>query len=250
MGDLAFAYRSNIVAADLCAAPGVLTTSVVNGGGLTTATLYKSKVVGGNVYGRTTGAAGTDRTASSPNLTLRILFAGVTGITFFDIYVSIDTDPKWVGRITEAQRASGIKITAVGVTGAGGTPGGVDVEVPGTGLQSLVTAAENTAYAIPTTIVVQPQTWPKEYVDFDLALSRTGDAVALSLTVVPFFKNSLDGTYYLGDHKSLVFGGQSGVFQAMQQRLRVELKGHPLVGLLVAKIAGTGASLTIKYSLS
>jgi hypothetical protein len=220
---------------------------VVNGGGLTTATLYKSKVVGGNAYGRTTATAGTDRTASSPNLTLRILFAAVTGITFFDIYVSIDADPKWVGRITEAQRASGIKITAVGVTGAGGTPGGVDVEVPGTGLQSLVSAAENTAYAIPATIVVPA--WQKEYVDFDLTLSRTGDAVAPSLTVVPFFKNSLDGTYYLGDHKSLVFGGQSGVLQAMQQRLRVELQGHPVAGLLVAKIAGTGASLSIRYSM-
>jgi hypothetical protein len=86
-------------------------------------------------------------------------------------------------------------------------------------------------------------------VDFDLTLSRTGDAVAPSLTVVPFFKNSLDGTYYLGDHKSLVFGGQSGVLQAMQQRLRVELQGHPVAGLLVAKIAGTGASLSIRYSM-
>jgi len=239
-------YRSGIVAADFCAVPGALTTSVVNGGGLTTATLYKSKVVGGNVYGRTTATAGTDRTATSPNLTLRILFAAVAGITFFDIYVSIDADAKWVGRITEAQRASGIKITAVGVTGAGGTPGGVDVEVPGTGLQSLVTAAVNTAYAIPATIGGVKA----DYVDFDLAFSRTGDAVAPSLTVVPFFGNGLDGSYYLGDHKVLTFGGQVDTYQAMQQRLRIELKGHPLTGLLVAKIAGTGASLTIKYSLS
>jgi len=239
-------YRSGIVAADFCAATGALTTSIESGGSLVNGQTYKSKVVGGNVYGRTTATAGTDRAADAVNKTLRILFAAVTGITFFDIYVSVDADAKWVGRITEAQRASGIKITAVGVTGAGGTPGGVDVEVPGTGLQSLVTAAENTAYAIPATIGGVKA----DYVDFDLAFSRTGDAVAPSLTVVPFFGNGLDGTYYLGDHKSLVFGGQSGVFQAMQQRLRVELKGHPLVGLLVAKIAGTGASLSIKYSLA
>jgi len=241
------AYRSGIVAADFIAIPGTVTCTKEAGGGAT-AGAYVTKVVAGNVYGRTTAKTGSATiTTETTNLTVRAAFAAVTGATFYDIYCSIDTDPKFVGRVTEAQRAAGGTLTAVNVwSAAGGIPGAVDIEIPGTGLQSLVTAAENTAYAIPAVIGGVKA----DYVDFDLAFSRTGDAVSPSLTVVPFFGNGLDGTYYLGDHKSLVFGGQSGVFQSMQQRLRVELRGHPLVGLLVAKIAGTGASLKITYSLS
>lgn len=240
-------YRSALTAADVLAPPGALTTSVVTGGALANTTTYKSKVVAGNRYGRTTATAGTDRATASPNLTLRIEIPQVVGATFYDIYVSTDTDPKWVGRITETQRASGIKLTAVGVTGAGSVAGAVDVEVAGTGLQAAVTAAQNTAYSVPAAVV---DATDFEFVDFDLLFSRTGDAVAPALTVAPFFRNTLDGLYYQGQPFTLSFGGQGGVTNALSQRLRVDARAAEAVALVVLSIAGTGASLDMHALLS
>jgi hypothetical protein len=169
------------------------------------------------------------------------------GATFYDIYVSTDTDPKWVGRITETQRATGIKLTAVNVTGAGSVAGAVDVEVAGTGLQAAVTAAQNTAYVMPASPI---DVSGFQYVDFDLILSRTGDAVAPSLTVAPFFLDSLDGIYYQGQPITLSFGGQGGVSNALAQRMRVDARGAAAVALVVLSMAGTGASVTVHALVS
>lgn len=236
------AYRTGLTAADVLAAPGALTTSVVTGGALANSTTYKSKVVAGNQYGRTTATAGTDRATSSPNLTLRIAIPQVVGASYYDIYVSTDTDPKWVGRISEAQRASGIKLTAVGVTGAGSIAGAVDAEVAGTGLQAGTTAAQNTAYAIPASPI---DTSGFQFVDFDLILSGTGDAVYPSLTVVPFFQNPTDAAWYQGEAITLNYGGMIGAFNALAQKIRVECRGAAAVALLVLSISGTGASLNV-----
>jgi hypothetical protein len=238
------AYRAGVVAADLMAVPGALTTSP-QAGGSCAANTYKNKVVAGNGYGRTTPTAGADVITATTNLTVRILFAAVTGATYYDIYVSTDADPKWVGRITEAQRASGILITAVGTTGAGGVAGGVDVQVVGTGLQSATTCAVNTAWAIPAVV----NCYGAHYVDFDLVFSRTGDAVAPALTVVPFLQNGDETGYFEKDAVALgtviAFGGTTGNTQALRQRLRVDVSGVPTAALLVLSMAGTGASLDI-----
>lgn len=119
------------------ASPGVLTTSRVNGGSLVNTSVYNIRVTAIDVNGvesyPTLGAAVT---AATPNLTARIAFAQVTGAVTYKIYLSTATTPLFVGHITEAQRASGIKITAQDTTGAGGTAGAVDVEVAGTGYAS------------------------------------------------------------------------------------------------------------------
>ncbi len=243
------AYRSAVVAADLLAAPGTVTCTKQAGGAATAGT-YTVFVVAGNVYGRTTATQGNVTvTTETTNLTVRAAFAAVAGATYYDIYCSVDgAASKAVGRITEAQRASGIKITAVGVTGAGGVAGAVDVEVPGTGLAvNGGQLAQNTAYAIPSAIV---DCAGFRYVDFDLALTRTYDAVAPALTVVPFFYNTTTATWFAGALQTISFGGTSGAYSALQQRLRVEARGNHKMALLVAAIAGTGASLTIGASVN
>lgn len=235
-------YRSGVIAADVISTPGTVTCTKQAGGSCTAGTYYV-KVVAGNGYGRTTATTGnTTVTTETTNLTVRAAFAQVTGATFYDIYCSTDADPKWVGRITEAQRASGILITAVGVTGAGGTAGAVDVQVPGTGLQAATTAAQNTAYSIPASPV---DCSGYTHLDFDITASRTGDAVALALTVIPFFYNSRTTAYSQGQAVTLAFGGTAGAYNSNRQRLRVECRGNSAVALVVASIAGTGASIDV-----
>lgn len=243
------AYRTAVAAADLCAAPGTVTCTKQAGGSAGAGT-YTVFVVAGNIYGRTTATQGnTTVTTETTNLTIRAAFAAVTGATFYDIYCSTDgAAAKFVGRITETQRGTGIKITAVGVTGAGGTAGAVDVEVAGTGLAvNGGQLAQNTAYAVPASPV---DCTGYQYVDFDLSFSRTGDAAAPALKVVPAFLNARDSTYYFADIQTISFGGTSGSYWPNKQRLRVETRGCTGMALLVVSIAGTGASLNVDATVS
>lgn len=60
----------------------------------------------------------------------------VTGATFYDIFLSTDPQPRWVGRISEGQRAAGgCEITDVNIvqSGGGNAAGTVRIRVPGTG---------------------------------------------------------------------------------------------------------------------
>jgi len=237
------AYRTAVAAADVMAAPGTVTCTKQEGGAATAGT-YNVKVVAGNGYGRTTATAGnTTITTETTNLTVRAAFAQVTGATFYDIYCSTDSDPKFVGRISEAQRATGIVLATVNTPTAGGTAGAVDVQTPGTGLQAATTAAVNTAYVIPASPV---DCSGYQYVDFDLSASRTGDSVALALTVAPFFLDANDSLYYQGAAVVLAFGGTTAALNSNRQRLRVECRGSASVALLVQTIAGTGAAVDMR----
>lgn len=246
---VAASYRAAVAAADVIAAPGTVTCTKQAGGSATAGT-YTVFVSAGNAYGRTTAAQGNTTIATeTTNLTVRAAFAAVTGATFYDIYCSTaGAAAKFVGRITEAQRASGIKLTAVNVAGAGGTAGAVDIEVAGTGLAvNAGQLTQNTAYVIPATPV---DCSGYQYVDFDLSLSRTGDIAAPALAVLPFFLNARTGLYQAGDLQTINFGGASGAYWANKQRVRVEARGNAGVALVVAAIAGTGASLDIDATLS
>lgn len=240
---VAAAYRSAVAAADVLAVPGTVTCTKQASGSATAGT-YTVFVVAGNAYGRTTAKQGnTTVTTETTNLTVRAAFAQVTGATFYDIYASTDgAAAKFVGRITEAQRASGIKLTAVNTTGAGGTAGAVDIEVPGTGL--AVNGGQlvlNTAYSIPASPV---DCSGYQYVDFDITASRTGDIASMALQVIPFFYNARTATYHLGDAQNLNFASGN------KQRLRVEARGNAGCGLLVSSIAGTGAAIDIDATVS
>lgn len=242
-------YRTAITAADVVAPPGTVTCTLQAGGGAT-AGVYNIKVVAGNALGRTTATTGnTAVTTASTNLTVRAAFAQVTGATYYDIYCSIDADPKWVGRITEAQRASGILITAVGITGAGGAAGAVDVQVPGTGGQALTTAVVNTAYAIPAAAAVNTGLYND--VLFDITASRTGDAAAIAVTVVVVAISPRTGNYVMISGPTvLTFGGGTGNAQLLTQRILASAKGSTGVHLLVTLISGTGASVDVDYILT
>jgi len=240
-------YRSAVSAADQLAVPGTVTCTKEAGGSAGAGT-YTIFVVAGNGHGRTTAKQGNATvTTETTNLTVRAAFAAVEGAEYYDIYCSTDgAASKFVGRITEAQRASGIKLTAVNTTGAGGTAGAVDIEVTGTGLAvNGGQLAENTAFVVPDAF----DPGVSQYVDFDLAMSRSGDIAAPSVKLMPFFLNRRTGEYHAGAIQAITFGGATTVHNSLRQRLRIETRGQP-VALAVASIAGTGASLDIDASVS
>ena len=243
------AHRSAVTAADVLAVPGTVTCTKQAGGSATAGT-YTVFAVAGNEHGRTLATQGNVTVVTeTTNLTVRAAFAAVVGASYYDIYCSIDgAASKFVGRITEAQRASGIMLTAVNVTGAGGVAGAVDVRVPGTGLAvNGGQLAVNTAYAVPASVV---DCTGAQYVDFDLTFSRTGDIVAPALSVIAYYYNSRTGTYQSSTAQAITFGGASGNYQSLKQRLRVEVRGNSAVALLVQSIAGTGASLDVDATTS
>jgi hypothetical protein len=240
-------HRSAVVAADVMAAPGTVTCTKINGVGTQAAAEYYIRVAAVNGYGRTTATAGNVTvTTEGANLCIKAAFAAVAGATHYDIYSSANAAPLWVGRITAAQHASGIIIDAVGSTAAGGAVNSVYIYVAGTGLVSTTTCAVNTAYVPPTPLDCSGY----EYINFDITMSRTGDAVAPALVVVPCYYNSRGAVSYLGTPSTLTFGGATGVYTAMRQRLQIAAYGAAGVGLLVQSIAGTGATVSVDASLS
>jgi hypothetical protein len=243
------AYRNEVAVADLLAVPGTVTCTK-EAGGSATAGEYTVFVIAGNSFGRTTAKQGnTTVTTETTNLTIRAAFAAVVNAEYYDIYGSIDgAAAKWVGRITEAERASGIKIDAVGSTSAGGIAGAVDIEVPGTGLAANAASnAVNTAFVVPSAKV---NCAGYRYADFDLNLTRTGDAAVPAVTVVPFYHNERIDTWYAGTPIALTLGGAAGVYNTLKQRLRLETRSNDAVALAVASISGTGATLDIDATIS
>lgn len=239
------AHRSGIIAADVLAAPTTSAASAVAGGACT-ANTYHTKIVAINAYGRTVPSVDRQATTATTNLTVRCPITQLVGALAYDVYCSTDAEPKWVGQITEAQRLSGIKITAVGVTGAGGTANAVDIEVPGTGLVAATTAAVSTAYVIPGTgTAVDCSGY--QYCDFEITATRTGDAVALAVNLVVMLYNARTGVYSMSTTTpiTLTFGGTAENYQPLIQRYHAEVRGSSQVWCLVESIAGTGASLNI-----
>jgi hypothetical protein len=134
-------HRSAVAAVDKLAAPATLTCAdVATGGSLVFATTYNASYAAGNAFGPTTPITPVAQlTANDSNSThaVRMTTAQVTNATYYDVFLSTDAAPKWVARVTEAQRAAGCTVTAVGTVTAT-SPGAnkIDVRVVGTGVQT------------------------------------------------------------------------------------------------------------------
>lgn len=241
------AYRTAVVAADVLAIPGTVTCTKVAGGAATAGT-YTVFVVAGNTYGRTTARQGnTTVTTETTNLTVAAAFAAVTGATFYDIYCSVDgAASKFLGRVTEAQRAAGCAITAQNTVGAGGVPGSVYCQFPGTGLAvNGGQVAQNMAYTPESLTPIT--TTGYENLDLNVTFSRTGDSVAGSLVLMPFYAGA--SGYYAGDPVPVSFGGVANAYESNRQTFRLPVRGRACV-ICVGAIAGTGASVNLETVLS
>jgi len=236
-----FAYRSAIAAADVLAAVVTPTCTKLAGGGATAGT-YTTLISAINKYGRTIPTTGdTTVVTETTSLTVRAAWAKVTGADAYDLFCSTaGAAALWVGRITEAQRLAGGTLTAVNTyASTGGIAGAIDIEVPGTGLAANTIVVSN-AFNLPAAFSLQH----RQLAGFDIEMARTGEAVAASLFVVPFVWNARAQNYILGQVQEIAFGGATGKYDGWKQRLDF-LSDAKSVGLMVAKIAGTGAAATI-----
>lgn len=130
------AHRQNVTADDMIGvpAPGALSGVIVAGGALAPATSYNLCAAAETDHGPTTSSAPAALAPGGGNNAIRIPIPQVAGAQFYDVFCSVDVNPKWVTRVTEAQRAAGGIVTAVGGYAAGGVANALDIGVVGTGV--------------------------------------------------------------------------------------------------------------------
>jgi hypothetical protein len=120
-------HRDGVTAADKLVAGTLSATKQDGVVGVMAASEHKCAVSPGNRYGSI--LPGTP-TAVTPTLnkTADFLISPCFGAEWYDLFFTTDAAPKWVGRVTEAQRVAGAAVTAVGTVGAGGAAGTKQVE--------------------------------------------------------------------------------------------------------------------------
>lgn len=237
-------YRVGVTAPDVISPVPSMTTWAIPGAGPAAAT-YRAKIVAGSIYGRTTSTQGSDVITSGGNLTGRIAFAQVSHADYYDIFYSAIADPLWVARITEAQRAAGCVVTEVGVVGAGGVPGSVDIQVAGTGGAVGSAFAQNIAYYLDDIPVFRLSARGRLIIYTEL--SAQGQTAAPALTTLPFvYRSSLGLWLHQSQAQQIwVYGGANQAYSAWQQGIIATFAPYGLVKVAVASMAGLGASVTI-----
>ena len=246
-------HRDVVAAADVVAAPAnpTLADRSADSGSLTANTSYKVALVAGNRWGVTTTnpAVQSTTTANDANNAhvIRVTFSQVAGADYYDVFLSTDAAPKWVARVTEAQRASGIIVSAVGTLIAGGTAGAVDVRVVGTGQQT--TAANfltNNAYRPDNVTPVDCTGHSKARLHIKVSLTDLRSAPAL--TIVPFFRDPTSTSdWFQGQPQTLSLLADSGT--ALEQDFEINVDGCSAFSVLVDAISGQGASCSIWVNL-
>ena len=215
--------------------------------GSLTADLHGAAVAAGNALG-TAGTTNILTATPTVSCSLDLTVPQVVGATYYDVFCSTETtDPKWVGRITETERADGCSITAVGTIGAVG-PGGVgvvNIQVDGTGLASTnAIFVGNNAYIVSGITPLDCSGYNK--VIADASLSITDFRAAPALTIIPLF--SSDGTtWYAGAARAMSIMTSAG--HPLNQQFEIDVQGEAKVAILIDSIAGQGLAATIKTQM-
>lgn len=245
-------HRNAITAVDKLATPSnpTLADRSADGGVLTANTAYYVNVAAYNRWGSTLAAtAQTITTASDGNNAhvIRATIAQVTGADGYDIFLSTAAAPLWVGRVTEAQRASGIIISAVGTTTAGGAAGAVDVRVVGTGLASNVNPfLSNNAYTPASVTAINCAGRAKARILVKLAVT---DLRSLpTLAIVPFFANQVStADWHQGAIQTVPL--LTGLGASQEQDFELNVDGSTGLVVLVDTISGQGSAASIWVEL-
>lgn len=245
-------HRSAIATADKCVVPTLATKSQSDtGGSLPASTTYYVSAAAGNLFG-TAGACNvlTQATGANAAATHSVLLTvpQVVGATYYDIFFSVDAAPKWIGRITEAQRAAGdyqIQTYATVTSGGGNAAGTVLIGTVGTGIQTTnAVYAANNAYITPTpTATIDCN--GKSYVDVWIEMTLTDLRSAPSLSLMPIFESGqTPADYFCGSPINVpVMNGSVG--QGLKQMYRVDVEDMAELIIAVGTISGQGASVDI-----
>jgi hypothetical protein len=244
-GRVATAHRTGITAVDKVTVGTITAADQPAVAGVMAAVEHKVAYAPGNAYG-TAGASAIVAVTPTLNKSVDITMPQATGATYYDVFFSTDAAPKWVGRVTEAQRAAGCAITAVGtIDPEGGTEGIVNVRLVGTGIATTnAVFAQNNAYTPDTVAAVGSVDCTgktKAYVHVQVTLTDLRSAP--SLNIVPFLKNAA-GVYYQGQMQSVLL--LAGLGQSLRQVFEVDVDAADEMVVLVGTIAGQGASVAIQ----
>lgn len=244
-------HRSSITAADKLAVPGTITRAAVTESGSTLAnSAYNMAAAAYNRWG--SSGPGTKPSSLTPtaNQAINMAFAQVTGADGYDLFLSTDANPKWVGRITEAQRAAGgFIISTVGTVTAGGSAaaGSVDIGIPGTGLDCTVNPFA-TNNAVRPDNVTPLDTRNREYIDLLVQLTIT-DLRSLPSLVLTGYQRNDSSTSNWHQFWTQTVSILTAVQQPLEQMFRVTVGGAANVVFLVDSIAGQGASVDLWVDL-
>jgi len=237
-------HRNAVAAVDKLTPPVAPTLAgvTVAGGSLAFGTSYYVAVVAANRYGETTTTVSGATAPGGANNALRATIAQITNAEYYDLFLSTDTAPKHVLRVTEAQRAAGGQCTVVETYAAGGTPGAIDIGIPGTGIQtSAVQFTSNNAFTPALVTPVSCAGASRAHLLVKLAITDMRSAP--SLIIVPFLLSQLSGDYYQGKSQTVSVVGGAG--QSLMQDFELDVDGASGLVCLIDAIAGQGAAATI-----
>jgi hypothetical protein len=246
-------HRSAITEIDKLAVPASPTVADVGtGGSLAFSTTYNCTLAAHNRWGTTTApAVGSVATAADAVNThvARVTTAAVTGADGYDLFLSVDAAPKWVARVTEAQRAAGVTVTAVGTVIAT-SPGAnlIDIRVVGTGLASTANPfAANNAYKASIPVAVDCSGYSVARLLVKLAVTDLRSLPTLKLAV--FLANQVSvADLMLSSLNTINLLTAAG--EVLEQELRVVVDGSTGIVVLVDTISGQGAACSVWVELA
>lgn len=243
----AIAHRTNIATADKITSPTCVGALAAGSTTITLATTTLYGAIAARIAGIGSAGAGTISAAFTPteNKSVLMTIPQVAGATHYDVFLSVDAAPKWVARVTEAQRAAGCAVTAVGVVGAGGAAGKVDIQVLGTGVQTTTSEfANNNAYTPAIASAAPNQPVPcagyknaRVYMTFN-----RGDCTGTpTCSVIPFTKTG--ATWGAGDVYTMDLATRTGVTMTVPKDFNVE--GAESFAVLCNPAGGTFSAIVI-----
>jgi hypothetical protein len=258
-------HRSAITAVDKLTnftAGNMTGVDVATGGALVHATAYFYSVVPGNRWGPTKSEAAIDTltTADDSNDTHMVdmtiaqgVGQGSTVAEWYDIFLSTDAAPLYVGRITEAQRAAGgFDILTMGTitANAGVGAGHLFVGVVGTGIATGATAFTiNNAYTPSNTAITAVSCVGYKHAHVLVKLALTDLRAAPALSIIPFLSNQVSATdFHQGSVQALSLLGAVG--QGLEQDYTLDVDGSTGLKILVDAISGQGAACSVWVELA
>jgi hypothetical protein len=252
--DVGTLHRDAIAAADRLATPTAISTTadVATGGSLLASTTYKVNYAGFNRWGPTICPSAASRaTAADASNThvIRVTVPQLAGADGYDLFLSTDAAPLWVARITEAQRAAGVTITALGTVDATSPGAGkVDVQVVGSGVASTASPFDiNNAWTPGAVTAVDCRGFSKAKVLVKLALTDLRSLPTCKIGV--FLANQLSS----GDWHQvgvLDLAPLSALGKPLLQELDVDVHGSSGLIALVNTLTGQGAAVSIWVELA
>jgi len=166
---------------------------------------------------------------------------------WYDLFLSVDTAPKLVARITEAQRLDGCEVLTLGTVTAPTLAGLTNIGCVGTGIQTTNSIfAQSNAYTPAAAGIVEINCTGYSKLAVYAMLSLTDLRTAPSFTLIPFFGDGV-GNWCQGEWLSCSLF--TAVGQTAQRMYVLDVDGALAVKVLVGAISGQGAACTIKYQL-